>query len=199
MSGSARENWVKALLPAAIAVLAYAALINLSQQRQIKTLRKELDNARQSAVTEDALFALHQSLVAARSSLAGLQQSGDKAQQELQQHLQAFQAGAGPSSMVALGRMCRELSLSVLAQQAISEIQLSAERKAAFAELRKAAGNDAVEYRCLHVAGSYASVARLLERLPDELPRCVPLAVELLERLEDDAGTEREWKIYFLG
>lgn len=205
-SGSARENWVKALLPAAVILLAYMLLISVGQQRQLTSLRDDLRDAQAAAVSEDAVAAALARAVAARQQRDEARERIDVAQEKMDEAIRPFRAGVPAERMMHIDRLCSELSIGLLRQKTTGDADVSPARQASIKTLRQLVPDEAVTFRQLDLVGHYASLVSLMHRLPEAMPGVIPLGIELLRKddrskldpaLRPNAG-ERTWRIYLL-
>jgi lysozyme family protein len=202
-SGSPRERWIKALLPAAVIVMVYLALINLGRSREIRALRKDLADEQKRAVSEDTLVTVHTQQLAALKQRDELTQQIEDARRSIDASLQQFGGGSATERMVQIGRLCRELSIRLLRQKPVTDMQVSKVRESSLQTLRKLVRPDAVSYRQLDLVGHYCDVETLLRRLPETVDGVVPLAIESLEAETNEDGSppssgERHWRLSLL-
>lgn len=205
-SGSAREKWVKALLPAAVILLAYMLLINVGQQRQLTSLRDQMRDAQKSAVTEDAVATAFAQATAARQQRDDVRDRIKIAKEKMDEAILPFRVAVPTERMIHIDRLLGELSIGLLRQKAIGNADVSPTREASIETLRQLVPDEAVTIRQLDLVGHFASLVSLMHRLPETLPGVVPLGIELLKKDEHSTvdpalrpdSDERTWRIYLL-
>lgn len=201
-SGSPRERWITALLPALVIVAIYIGLVNLGSGREITKLRSELKSAQEQAVTPDVLFGLHSQQIAADKELDALNQEVAQLRRSIETSVARFGAGSANAQMVRVGQLCRELSISLLAQKPAESVKVSRVRESSLQTLRKLLPAESIGYRQFDLVGKFADMQALLRRLPEEADGVAPLAIELLRTQAEEPGQrqvgERHWRLYLL-
>jgi len=201
-SGSARERWIKALLPAAVIVLIYVLMINLGRGREIKDLRSKLASTQENGTSEAAVAMARQEVLAATRRRDELKAQIEAAQSGIDASLAQFTDGSPATRVLEVDRLCRELSIALVRQTVTTEVDLSRVRRQSLETLRKLSPGE-VTYRQLDVVGRYGDVVTLLKRLPEMIEGAVPLGVELSEgdqsgAQDKEAGGRRMWRVYLL-
>lgn len=202
-SGSSRERWIKALLPAAVIVAVYMVLIHTGRSRTTRELQKELAEAQKRAVSESELAALHAQYSAAVEQQDRLTDQMEEVQRGIDASRSQFTGGPATERMSRISQLCGELSIALLRQMPAKDVQLSDFRKSSLETAGKLVGNDLFQYRQLELMGSYANIESFLRRLPASVEGVIPLGVELLEAKADGSGAggapdQRRWRVYLL-
>lgn len=207
-SGTIRERWVKALLPAAIIVMGYMLLINMGNGRKIRALHSDLEEQRQTAVTENELASVAMRQRSAARNRDQLQEQITDARSRLAVSLENYAGGSHARQMMQIDELCRELSIGLLTQKPTSRVETSKLREEALKTLRKLVPPDAMSYRQLELVGKYGDMVTLMRRLPQSVNGIVPLGIELLEAKANVAASgneastlapgERIWRVYVL-
>lgn len=201
-SGSTRERWVKALLPAAVIVMVYMVFIHLGTSKKLSNLERDLDNAKKSMVTEDQLFQLHNQVLAETKQRDQLQQQIDQLGSETLSRLAAFREQSPAERMVRVGQLCRDLSVGVLNQQTASHIKTSKTRENAIREMNQLLDSP-VQYQQMDLVGKYANMVELMKRMPETIEGVVPIGIELLAQDAKDnelflESGQRAWRVYLI-
>lgn len=202
-SGSTRERWIKAFLPAAVILTIYMVLINLSRRGEVKALEKELSARRKNAVNENVLATLHaQNTVAARQR-DQLNEQIEATERSIGASLVHFTGGASTERMLQVNDLCQQLSIGLLAQKPTTDVKVSQLREKSLQTLRKRIPKHAVSFRQLDLVGRYADMQTLLRLLPESIEGIVPLRIELIEKNSARnalqlAPGERLWRVYVL-
>ena len=202
-SGSTRERWVKALLPAALIVMVYMLLINVGNSREIKSLTEDLEEQRETAVTEDDLASTYAANQAVARERDELNERIAQMQSQIDAAVAEFTGGSPAERMMRIDRLCSELSIAVLQHKPATKVETSKTREESLKTLQSLVPPDSLNYRELEVVARYADMVALMRRLPETVPGLVPLGVELLKDDSSEgesslAAGERTWRIYVL-
>jgi len=199
-SGSARERWTKALIPAAGIIALYVMFFQLNYRRTLSDLRQQLASAQQRAISEAELFRFSHDRMAASQEQEELEQVLTTTQRQIDESLTIFSGLTTTERMTRVGQVCRELSISILGQKATTRPSLSSLREESLQRLRKLVPSDALHFEELELVGRYADLEKLLRRLPLEVEGVIPLGIELVEEQKSSptVGGQRRWRVYLL-
>ena len=199
-SGSRRERWVKAMLPAAAIATLYVLLFNFMLNPNLQNLRTQLTNAQKNAVPQDAVATTFREKYVAEQQVAGLQERMSDAQAGIDESLGFFTRSIPAERMLQIDHMCHDLSIGLLNQQTTSNVEVSKVRAKSLATLEELAEADSIGYRQLDLVARYSDMAKFLRKLPQSVEGVVPLGIELLK--EDNSGVlasgQRIWRVYLL-
>ena len=203
-SGSNREAWVIAFLPAAIILMGYMLFVTFFRYGTLRELREEHERVAGSAVTEDQLFSLHQENQKLKGEQTALEETIRATEEELDALAAPFRSEGKSHTTKELSRLCRKHSIGVLSQQPAVEVPLSPLREQAVNNLRERVGNDDAHVSQMDVRASYSNITNFLEELPQGIPGALPIGLELLEPEEPQTPAEtanrpeRIWRLILL-
>ncbi len=202
-SGSTRERWVKALLPAAIIVMVYTTFINTGTNRRLAELRDDLARQREIAINNGLI----QSLRVRRASLIRqreqLEEQIDLSRSGQRDLASTFSAELATDRMARVNQLCQRLSIGLLNQQSVNRLEVSPLRQDAL-EMLKQINPDGGRYQRLELVGEYSDMVRLLQQLPEAIEGLIPLGIELVDQ-GNNVPTEtrlspgqRIWRVFVL-
>ena len=190
-SGSRREKWVAAFIPAVAILLVTFFYISFYADPQLRKVESQYDSAVRSGVTPDILAKLDWDVKQLSDERTELQRTIRSVDDEVTAKSGAFQRLSPTAKQSAVTALCREHGVAILQDQMVKEIRLPALRQKSFEALQSLVPKDAINFRELTLAADYATIATVLKKLP-EIPGVIPVSMTLKKStVTDSSGDSR--------
>lgn len=187
-SGSQREKWVAALIPAVAILLVAFMYITFYANPELKKVESQFNSAVSGGVTPDIIAKLDWDVKQLRDERTELQRTIRAVDEEVTAKSGAFQTLSPTAKHSAVTALCREHGVAILQDQTVKEIRLPALRQESFEALQSLVPRDAISFRELTLVADYATIVVLLEKLP-EIPGVIPVSMTLKKsKVADSSG-----------
>lgn len=187
-SGSQREKWVAAFIPATAILLVGFLYITFSALPAFNKVEREFKAAVTGGVGLGVVENLQAQAQRLREERAELRRTIRSFDDEVAARSEAFQQLSPTARHGAVIALCREHGVAILQDQTVDSIRLPELRSRSVETLQSLVSEEATSFRELTLAGDYATVVRLLKALP-EVPGVIPVSVTLKKsKVADSSG-----------
>lgn len=186
-SGSQREKWVAAFIPAVGILLIAFLYITFYVLPAFNEAESKFSSAVSGAVGLDLVAELEADAQALRSERIDLQRSIRSVDDEVTAKSEDFLQLSPTAKHGAVTALCREHGVAILQDQTVKEIRLPTLRQESVETLQSLVPKDATSFRELTLAGDYATIVTLLNKLP-KVPGVIPVSVKLKKAGVDDSS-----------
>lgn len=201
-SGSSREKWVAAFLPAVAIILITFMYINFSLQPKLAKVEREYNTAIDRAVPTQVVTMLQGEVKKLRNDKIDLSNTIDSVQEEIAVKSVAFEQLSPTAKHSAVTALFKEYEVAILEDQVVKEVMLPTLRNESLQTLRSLVPEKAVNFRELTLTADYSTIVALLRKLPD-IAGVVPISLTLTKNDKtsskiDFAMPKVLWKITLL-
>ncbi len=201
-SGSSREKWVAAFLPAVAIILITFMYINFSLQPKLAKVEREYNTAIDRAVPTQVVTMLQGEVKKLRNDKIDLSNTIDSVQEEIAVKSVAFEQLSPTAKHSAVTALFKEYEVAILEDQVVKELMLPTLRNESLQTLRSLIPEKAVNFRELTLTADYSTIVALLRKLPD-IAGVVPISLTLTKNDKtsskiDFATPKVLWKITLL-
>ncbi len=177
-SGSQREKWVAAFIPAVAILLVGFLYITFSALPAFNKTEKEFQAAVGGGLGLNAIEQLEAEAQQLRDEQTELQRTIASFDDEVTAKSAAFQRLSLTAKHSAVTALCREHGVAILQDQTADSIKLPALRNKSVETLQSLVSEEATSFRELTLTGDYATIVTLLKKLP-EASGVIPVSVTL--------------------
>ena len=201
-SGSSREKWVAAFLPAVAIILITFMYINFSLQPKLEKVEREYSTAIDRAVPTQVVTMLEGELKKLRNDKIELSNTIESVQEEIAAKSVAFEQLSPTAKHSAVTALFKEYEVAILEDQVVKEVRLPKLRDESLQTLRSLIPEEAVNFRELTLTADYTTIVALLRKLPD-IEGVVPVSLTLTKNDKqtskiDFAMPKVFWKVTLL-
>ncbi|MCH2213487.1 MAG: hypothetical protein MK110_19490 [Fuerstiella sp.] len=187
-SGSRREKWVAAFIPANAILLIGFLYITLYAMPEFNKTETEFDRAVSNFVGPGVIQELEAESQQLRVDRAELKRTISSFDDEVTEKSEAFQQLPLTAKHRAVTALCRKHSVAVLQDQPVDSITLPTLRRKSVETLQSLVSKESISFRELTVAGDYATIVALLQELPEVLG-VIPVSVTLKKAKQIDSSS----------
>ena len=177
-SGSSREKWVAAFLPAVAIILITFMYINFSLQPKLEEVERAYSTAIDRAVPVQVVTMLEGELKKLRNDKIELSNTIESVQEEIAAKSVAFEQLSPTAKHSAVTALFKEYEVAILEDQVVKEVRLPKLRDESLQTLRSLIREEAVNFRELTLTADYTTIVALLKKLPD-IEGVVPVSLKL--------------------
>ncbi len=187
-SGSTREKWVAAFLPAMAIILASFMYITFYARPEAETVEREYNAAINNATPLQFVKQLEDELQQLTAEQKEMQSRVDSVEEELTEKSVAFEQLSPISRHNAVIALLQKYNVALLKDQISRDINLPIFRSDSVEILQSLLPQDTISFRDLRLTADYPTVVELLKKLP-EIPGVLPVNV-LLEKTKSVATSD---------
>ncbi len=187
-SGSSREKWVAAFLPAVAIILVAFMYISFYANPEYETVEKQYKAAVENFIPQQFLKQREderQQLIAEQNDRQSTMAS---VEEELTEKSIAFKQLSPTAKHTAVIALLQEYNVAILEDQISQKINLPTLRSESAKVLQSLLPKDAINFRDLTLTADYPTVVELLKNLP-EIPGVLPVNV-LLKKTKGVASSD---------
>lgn len=177
-SGSQREKWVGAFIPAVAILLVTFMYFTFYANPEMKKVETKYQSAVSEAVTPDVVAKLDYDANKLREEQTELRRTISSVDEEVASKSGTFGQLTPTAKHSAVTALCREHGVAILLDQSVREISLPPLRKKSVDTLKSLLPKDSTSFRELTLSADYRTMVKLLNKLPD-VPGVIPLSVKL--------------------
>jgi hypothetical protein len=177
-SGSQREKWVAAFIPATAILLVSFLYITFFAMPAFNATEKEFNGAVAGVDSLNVVEELETETQQLRDDRTELRRTISSFDDEVTAKAEAFQELSPTAKHSAVTALCRKHGVAVLQDQTVDSIKLPALRNKSVEALKSLVSEEATSFRELTLAGDYATIVTLLKNLP-EVSGVIPVSLTL--------------------
>ncbi len=177
-SGSQREKWVAAFVPATAILLVAFLYITFFALPAFNKAEKDFKSAVGKAVGPELVAALDEDAKQLRRDRNALRDTMSSVEDEVTEKSKAFQQLSPTAKHSAVTALCRQHGVAILLDQTVESIRLPTLRDKSVKTLKSLVPSEAASFRELILTGEYAAIVELLRELP-EIPGVIPISMTL--------------------
>lgn len=190
-SGSQREKWVGAFIPAAAILLIGFFYINFYAAPELEKVERKFNSTIVGGVGPEVVARLNANAKKLREDQAEMKRMIRSVDDEIAAKSAAFESLNPTAKHSAVTALCRDHDIAILQDQTVKEIRLPPLRRESIETLKSLVSEDAIGFRELTLAANYATVVSLMKKL-HKIPGVIPVSVQLKKSKIVDSSRESE-------
>ena len=197
-SGSQREKWVAALIPATMILLGGFLYITFYALPAFNETEKKFQRIADRSVGLDVVAELEAEAQKLRDDRAELQRTISSFDEEVAEKSESFQQLSPTARHSAVTALCRDHGVAILQDQPVDSLKLPPLRKKSIETLQSLVPEEATSFRELTLSGDYDTIVTLLRKLP-KVPGVIPVSVTFRKtKVVASPGPAASWTVGLL-
>jgi hypothetical protein len=197
-SGSQREKWVAALIPATIILLGGFLYITFYALPAFNETEKKFQRIADRSVGLDVVAELEAEAQKLRDDRAELQRTISSFDEEVAKKSESFHQLSPTARHSAVTALCRDHGVAILQDQPVDSLKLPSLRKKSIETLQSLVPEEATSFRELTLSGDYGTIVTLLKKLP-KVPGVIPVSVTFKKtKVDASPSPAASWTVRLL-
>lgn len=201
-SGSARERWVAAFLPAVATILIAFTYFFFYLNPAIQAVESDFETTKSEAVIPRVVKELNDELEQLQDDQTELEKTINSADDETVVKSAAFEQLSSTAKHRAVTALFQEFDIAILEDQKVQQINLPSLSSESVKVLKSSINKEAANFRNLTLTADYNTIVTLLRKLP-EIQGVLPIAITLekakaSKKLNDLEKQSAVWTITLL-